>query len=203
MEKKVRVGIMGGTFNPIHIGHVIAGECAYEQFGLEEVLFMPSKTPPHKSMVRIASAENRANMVKLAIEDNPHFSLSSMELERSGVTYTVDTLRQLHENNENREYYFIIGADSLFDFEKWKDPHEILRMAVILVASRDGTSNESLKKQIAFLEHAYGGSFGIIEIPTIGISSSEIRARRQNGQSIRYYVDRKVSLYMEKHGLYR
>lgn len=203
MEKKVRVGIMGGTFNPIHLGHVIAGECAYEQYGLEEVLFMPSKTPPHKSMLGIASAENRANMVKLAIEDNPHFSLSCMELERSGTTYTVDTLRQLHENSENREYYFIIGADSLFDFEKWKDPGEILKMAVILVASRNGASNESLKNQIAFLEHAYGGRFGIIEIPMIGISSSEIRARRQNGQSIRYYVDRKVSLYMEEHGLYR
>ena len=106
-------------------------------------------------------------------------------------------------NVENREYYFIIGADSLFNFAKWKDPGEILKMAVILVASRNGASNESLKNQIAFLEHAYGGRFGIIEIPTIGISSSEIRARRQNGQSVRYYVDRKVSLYMEEHGLYR
>ena len=194
MGKKNRIGIMGGTFNPIHLGHLITAECAYIQFKLDEVLFMPAKTPPHKIIKDKVSSVDRANMVKLAIEGNPHFSFSAMELERSGVTYTVDTLC---------EYYFIIGADSLFDLPKWREPKEILKYATIIVASRYGLAKEKLEEQIERLQKEFGGTILIVDVPTIDISSSEIRLRQRDGKSNRYYVDEKVRYYMEERGLYR
>lgn len=203
MKEKVRVGIMGGTFNPIHLGHLITGECAYEQFGLNEVVFMPSKTPPHKAIEEHISAQDRAEMVKLAIAGNPHFTFSGMELERSGVTYTVDTLRELHEKNPDREYYFIIGGDSLFSFGKWRDTGEILRMATILAASRYGLPKEKLQKQIDEITQEYGGTIHIVDMPTIDISSSEIRQKVKEGKEIRYYVNDDVRLYIQKNELYK
>lgn len=194
---------MGGTFNPIHFGHLMTGECAYEQFGLDKVLFMPSKTPPHKTIQEHISADDRASMVKLAIEGNPHFAFSGMELERSGVTYTVDTLRELHQMHPDCQYYFIIGADSLFDFAKWREPKEILKLATVLVASRYGIAKEKLKEQADKLERMYGGNIQIVDMPTIDFSSSEIRTRRKEGKDVRYYVDEKVRIYIEEHELYR
>lgn len=193
---------MGGTFNPIHVGHVITGECAFEQFALDKVLFMPSKTPPHKSILGIASTTDRTNMVRLAIEENPHFFLSTMELEREGTTYTVDTLRELNRTHSDCEFFFIIGADSLFDFAKWREPGEILKLATILVASRYGLSDDRLIEQIEKLKAVYGGHFEIVKMPTIDISSSEIRDKRKKGLSVRYYVDHKVRQYMDEHNLY-
>lgn len=203
MKEFVRIGIMGGTFNPIHIGHLIAGDCAYEQFHLKEIWYMPSKTPPHKSISGTASEKEREDMVRLAIGEHPHFKLSRMELERNGITYTVDTLRALHEKGKAQEYYFIIGADSLFDFPKWKEPEEIVKLAVILVVSRYGLAREELEKQIAYLKSLYGGKFYIVDIPTIGVSSSELRSRVKEKKSIRYLVKEKVRIYIEEHQLYQ
>lgn len=194
---------MGGTFNPVHLGHLITGECAREQFGLKEVMFMPSKLPPHKVIRERVSCEDRANMVKLAIADNPYFTFSGMELERDGVTYTVDTLRELHQMRQNREYYFIIGADSLFDFAKWREPGEILKLATVLVASRYGLPEEKLESQIGLLTKEYGGSIQIVHMPTIDIASSSLRQWKKEGKDIRYYVDEKVRCYMDEHGLYK
>lgn len=202
MDDILRVGIMGGTFNPIHLGHVITGECAREQFGLDKVIFMPSKIPPHKVIHEQVSFEDRANMVKLAIADNPYFSFSGIELERDGVTYTVDTLKMLHQMDQNSEYYFIIGADSLFDFSKWREPGEIVKYAKILVASRYGLPEEKLERQIELLTKEYGGIFQIVHMPTIDISSSSLRQMKKEGKEIRYYVDEKVRSYIVKHGLY-
>lgn len=203
MEKKVRVGILGGTFNPIHLGHLLTGECAYEQFELDEVVFMPSKTPPHKSIEENVSAKNRADMVKLAIEDNPHFTFSGMELERSGVTYTVDTLRLLNEMHPDREYYFIIGGDSLFSFHKWRETGEILKRVTVLAASRYGVPEENVQSQIDFLKKEFGGRIEKIAMPTIDISSSGIRQKIKEGGDIRYYVPEDVRLYIQKNGLYK
>lgn len=193
---------MGGTFNPIHLGHVITGECARKQFALDEVVFMPSKNPPHKVIKEQVSFTDRSNMVKLAIQDNPCFTFSDMEFQREGVTYTVDTLRELHQIDENREYYFIIGADSLFDFEKWREPESILSLATILAASRYGIPEEKLLSQINYLTDRYGGTIQVVHMPTIGISSSGIRQMRKNGEDVRYFVDEKVRYYMEEHKLY-
>ncbi len=203
MKEPVKTGIMGGTFNPIHMGHLMIGECAFEQFGLDQVMFMPSKIPPHKKQALLASEDDRRNMVELAIEDNPDFVLSTMELEREGTTYSVDTLKELTAQNRNRKYYFILGADSLFDLPMWKEPEKLLSMATILVASRHGMEEARLLEQIEWLKQKYGGEFFIVTVPTIDISSSQIRDKIEKQESIRYYVTDGVRNYIEEKGLYQ
>ena len=151
MGKKRKVGIMGGTFNPIHFGHLLLGETAYEQFDLDEVLFMPTKNPYYKKLTNSVTEEDRVAMVRLAIEDNAHFTFSGEELDREGTTYTVETLSNLTKKNPDCEYYFIMGADSLYHIESWKDTEKILRLAVILVAGR-GDLSSSLNSQIEYIE---------------------------------------------------
>ena len=122
-EKRKRVGIMGGTFDPIHIGHLILGETAYEQFDLDQVLFMPAGNPPHKrNRLHRATDEQRSEMVRRAIASNPHFSLSLEEMNEDGFTYTYRTLERLRAEHPDTDYFFILGADSLFDFDKWREP---------------------------------------------------------------------------------
>lgn len=200
MSEKTRIGIMGGTFNPIHIGHLITGECAFEQCGLDKVLFMPSKTPPHKK--EVVSGEDRVRMVQLSIEGNPHFELSMLEFLRTGTTYTVDTLKELKEVSPDKEFFFIIGADSLLSLDTWKKPEEILQLSTIVVASRDGMSRSNLEKNVEKTKEKYGGKYKIIDVPTIGISSSMIREISQRGKSIRYYVKDTVRDYIEEKNLY-
>ncbi len=122
-EKRKRVGIMGGTFDPIHIGHLILGETAYEQFDLDQVFFMPAGNPPHKrNRLHRATDEQRSEMVRRAIASNPHFSLSLEEMNEDGFTYTYRTLERLKAEHPDTDYFFILGADSLFDFDKWREP---------------------------------------------------------------------------------
>ncbi len=125
MARTSKIGIMGGTFNPIHFAHLILAESAYEELNLDKILFMPSKKPPHKLNESIESDEHRIQMIQLAIKSNPHFDLSCVELEREGITYTADTLEELNRNYPQDEFYFIIGADSLFQIEDWWHPEQI------------------------------------------------------------------------------
>lgn len=201
MQKKI--GIMGGTFNPIHIGHLILGECAYEQFQLDQVLFMPVKNPPHKKGISIASDTHRKEMVELAIRDNDHFELSLVELNREGYTYTVDTLRELVANHPEHEYYFIMGGDSLFEFETWKCPQEILELATILATSRNHVSEEAMKKQIEHLTNKYHGQIELLKTPEIEISSKKIRTLCEEGKSIRYLLPTGVEEYIRCNHLYQ
>ena len=131
-----KIGIMGGTFNPIHNAHLMMAEAAYEQYGLDEVWFMPSKIPPHKDSREIVSEEHRSRMIQFAIDDYKHFLLSDMELKREGVTYTCETLQQCLNEFPEDHFYFILGGDSLCDFEKWCHPEKIARMCTILSVSR-------------------------------------------------------------------
>ena len=132
---------MGGTFDPIHMGHLILGEQSYEQLSLDKVLFMPSGNPPHKrNRAGRASDRQRVDMVRLAISDNPHFELSLAEMHEKGYTYTYRTLEELKEQNPDTDYYFIIGADSLFSFEEWKEPGRICDACTLVVAVRDHAS---------------------------------------------------------------
>lgn len=203
MKKPVKTGIMGGTFNPIHMGHLMIAQCAFEQHGLDEVLFMPSKIPPHKEQALLASEDDRRNMVELAIKENPDFVLSTMELDREGTTYSVDTLQELVEKDKNRKYYFILGADSLFDLPMWREPERFLSMAAILVASRHGMEQTKLLEQIERLKREYGGEFSMVTVPIIDISSSQIRDKVRKRESIRYYVTDSVRYYIEEKGLYQ
>lgn len=197
-----KVGIMGGTFNPIHFGHLFLAENAYEQVGLDEILFMPTKNPPHKQKTDIISDEHRINMVSLAIEDNSHFSLSTIELEREGTTYTADTLAQLKHENPDNDYYFIVGADSFFDMPEWKTPKTIFDLSTILVAGRDHVKVEKLEKQLEYFKSNYNARIVILDMPTIQFSSVKIRERILYNKSIRYYVPDKVTTYIRDNHLY-
>ncbi len=201
--KRKRVGIMGGTFDPIHIGHLILAECAYEQFQLDRVQFLPSGNPPHKKYrADGATDEERLEMVSLAIRDNPHFSLDAEEMRRSGFSYTSDTLVALRRAHPNTDYYFIIGADSLMSFDSWHEPEIISRNCVLLAAVRDGFPMSAMEEKMNELRSRYGTELRLLHTPNIDVSSTELRNWRKKGRSLRYYVPDAVLDYIEKKEVY-
>ncbi len=199
---KKKTGIMGGTFNPIHIGHLLLAENAKEAFGLDEILFVPSGLPYMKNGIEIADKWMRLEMTRLAVSDNPAFVLSSAEVEREGNSYTWETLELLRDKEPETEFFFIEGADSLFAMESWKNPEIIFRDCTILAAVRDGKDDDDLREQIARLEKKYGARIGLIGMKEISFSSTDIRERIRNGRSIRYMVPDKVIEYIKKYRLY-
>ena len=199
-----KIGIMGGTFNPIHNGHLLLAQTAYCDYGLDEVLFMPNKNPTYKDATLLASNEARVEMIKRAILNNPAFQLSTLELEREGNTYTVDTLDILTNRNPDTQYYFIMGADSLFYFDAWRQPEEILKKAILLVANRNQMSESALKGQIEYLKNQYENvSIELLEAPAFAVSSYDIRERIKDERNVQYMTPDLVIAYMKKHGLYR
>lgn len=202
--KRKKKGIMGGTFDPIHIGHLILGENACLQLGLDSVLFMPCGNPPHKlDRTGRATTAQRVEMVRRAIADNPHFELSLVETHDQGYTYTKETLRRLTAEHPDTDYYFIMGADSLFHFENWLDPQEICRLATLVVAVRDHVSTEKLDAQITHLKTTLGARIEKLDTPNIDISSETLRAWTASGRSLRYYVRDDVISYIEQEHLYQ
>lgn len=203
MEQIKKTGIMGGTFNPIHLGHLLLAEQAREFTGLDEVMFMPSGNSYMKDSSEIASGEHRLAMTELAIEDNPFFSLSTLEMERGGATYTCDTLRILHQKHPRTQFYFILGADNLFSIENWKDPEIILGSCHLIVTARGDSKEADIEKQASHLEQKYHTQVILLPERKIDISSSEIRERLSKGKSVRYMVPDKVLTYIKEHQLYR
>ena len=197
-----KVGIMGGTFNPIHNGHLFLAEHAYEQAGLDYILFMPTLNPPHKADMTIVSAEHRINMVREAIKNNSHFIMSDLELNRPGITYTSDTLKILKEHEPDTEYYFIVGGDSLMMMPHWMDPQTVFQLSTIIVGGREEGSQEQIEEQVKYLESTYKGKIIHLDMPLMDISSEIIRDRIIKGESIRYYVPDEVILYINEHSLY-
>lgn len=198
-----RIGIMGGTFDPIHVGHLILGESAYSQFRLDGVLFMPSGNPPHKrSRAGRATLEQRIEMVRLAIADNPHFSLSLAEAHEDGYTYTKETLERLHREHPDTEYYFIMGADSLFSFESWKDPGRIAQLAALVAATRYHVDEARLDGAIADLKEKFGARVEKLSTPNMDISSQMLRGWIKEGRSVRYYLPQAVIGYIRENNLY-
>lgn len=199
-----KVGIMGGTFDPIHIGHLILGENAYQQFGLDEVLFMPSGNPPHKRHREgRADLEQRIEMVRLAISDNPHFILSLDDACENGYSYTRETLERLTAEHPDTDYYFIMGADSLFSFEEWKDPEKIAKLAVIVAAIRDHVNMQEMERQIEYLNHKLGADIRVLSTPNMDISSQMLRAWIHENKTVKYYMPDNVIEFIRKHQLYR
>ena len=197
-----KVGIMGGTFNPIHIGHLIIAEKAREQFELDEVLFMPCGMPYMKDTSELLSSNIRAEMVSLAIADNPFFEFSAIEIEKEGRTYTYETLECLKSQNKSNEYYFILGADSLWTIADWKEPERIFANCHILAAIRDNKSTHDMEKQINFLHDRFGASIFLLQTGNMEISSSDIRKTVKLGGSIRYFVPEAVYRYIIDNQLY-
>ena len=199
-----KVGIMGGTFDPIHIGHLILAEKAYEQFDLEKVLIMPSGNPPHKKDRKgLRSIEERVEMVRRAVNGNPHFEVSLIESIDAGYSYTNNTLSQLKKINPNTEYFFIMGADSLFNFEQWREPAEICEKCTLVAAVRDNISHTKLDNQIAHLKEKLGANIKKLETYNIDISSQMIRQLIKEEKTIKYYVPDLVIEYIEEKGIYK
>ncbi len=187
------VGIFGGTFDPIHIGHLITAQALRELRGLEKIIFIPAFISPHKVNVKSLGSEHRLKLIQLSIDEIPYFEYSDIELKAAKISYTVDTLRNLKQEYDNLE--LIIGYDNIIDFNTWKEPDEILRLAELIVLRRK-TSVEPEKKD------KYFNSAVFVETPTIEISSSEIRNRIANNLPIDFLVPRKVKEYIYKHKLY-
>lgn len=197
-----KTGIIGGTFNPIHNGHLILARKAREQFALDEVLFMPCGRPYMKAAQRVETGQVRADMTALAIQDDPYFSLSTIELERHGNTYTYETLERLKNENPDTEYYFIIGADNLFQIAQWAMPERIFANCSILAAVRDDKTVADMKKQIHWLQQKYGAVIYLLQTDCMDISSSDIRRKVAAGKSIEKDVPASVRSYIAKKGLY-
>ena len=192
-----RVGIYGGTFDPIHMGHLLVGQEVFLQCQLDHLIFMPSGIPPHKQYKGMASAHDRAEMVRLALDGQDQFSLSLFELERSGKSYTVDTLQALRKDmGENSVLFLIIGADNAVDMRSWHNPEGVLDLAQVLVAERPGFDRSHidpiLKTKMQF-----------VKTPLLEISSTMIRERVQMGWPIQYWVPSAVVEYIEAHHLYQ
>lgn len=204
--KTKKVGIMGGTFNPIHNGHLLLAETARTQFTLDEILFIPSGHPYMKQNMQILPGKIRAEMIALAIENHPFYALSMMEIERPGNTYTYETLEELADKNPDTEYYFILGADSLFALEKWRNPQRIFHACTILAAVRGqnhGSSMEELQAEAERLRKKYWGKIELLHCQNIDISSTMVRERIRKGESVRGLIPDKVIEYVEMHQFYR
>ena len=200
-DRTYRLGIMGGTFDPIHNGHLVTAEQSRTELGLDLVVFMPAGSPAYKQDRRVSSAEDRYAMTLLATADNPSFRASRYEIEREGVTYTVDTLSGLRElYPDNVELYFITGADAIIDIVKWRNADRIAELATMVGATRPGYDLDVATDAIA----ESGIDFDVIylEVPALAISSSYLRGRAAAGQSLRYLTPDHVVDYISGHGLY-
>lgn len=197
-----KVGIIGGTFNPIHLGHLILAERTFEEFDLDEILFIPAGISYFKDQSVVLDKKTRIAMTGEAIGDNPRFALSTIECDRAGNSYTYETLEELKSKNPDNQYYLIIGADALFQMELWQKPENILRDAIILVAKRKGPTTQEFLDKMEEIKAKYNADIRIIPCTYIDISSSEIRDRVKNGKSIRYLVPESIEKYIKKHHLY-
>ncbi|HHY40417.1 MAG TPA: nicotinate-nucleotide adenylyltransferase [Syntrophaceticus sp.] len=197
--KEQRLGILGGTFDPIHYGHLMVAEAAREKFFLDKVIFMPASIPPHKHGV-LTDFWHRYLMVTLAILGNPFFEASRLEYERGGITYTVDTMRQLRQiHGDAAELFFITGVDTILDIFGWKEPEELLSLCRFIVAARPGLD-------LHIVSEVFGKYYSLVvmplEMPQLDISSSDIRKRIREGRSIKYLVPESVEQYIIQQKLY-
>jgi nicotinate-nucleotide adenylyltransferase len=190
-----KIGIFGGVFDPPHIGHLIMARRASEQLGLDKVFFVPANIPPHKK-VPVASAEHRINMLRIALLPHPDFTISTCEIERGGISYTIDTVRFFHQNIFADEYFLLVGEDSALNFFTWKDSSEILNLVKVAWFPR---YIQNRNEDYRFLDL---GNFIKVEAEIIEVSSSRIRQLIKERKSIRYLVPDGVLMYIEKNELY-
>lgn len=202
-----RIGIMGGTFNPIHYGHMVTAREALSQFSLDKVIFIPTGTPPHKTDGEIASSEDRYLMTVIATASNSNFFVSRMEIERKGKSYTIETVRQLRSvYGSDASLYFITGADAILEILTWKDTNEIITLCKFIAATRPGYNLgkiEELKKKLFSKNDIKDERIFIMEVPALAISSTDIRNRVKQNRPIDYLLPEGVCNYILKHGLYK
>ncbi len=205
-QQSKRIGILGGSFDPIHLGHLAVAEAARDQLDLDRVLFVPAALPPHKSDRVLAPQRDRVAMLELAIRDNPAFDVCRVELDRGGTSYTLDTLLHLKQTlGPSARLHFLIGADSAVELHTWHEPRRLLSLARFVVVPRPGID----LSRLTAMGRALGRSSlsrlmgSVLDTPEIGISSTDIRERVARGRSIRYLVPESVRRHIGRRGLYR
>ena len=202
-RKYSKIGIMGGTFDPIHYGHLVAAEGARHHFSLDKVIFVPAARPPHKTQRVISEPEHRLQMTSLAIASNSRFEVSDLEVERAGLSYTIDTVRAVSELYSGAKIYFITGADAVLEILTWHKVGELLKMAVFIAATRPGYRLESLAGNFRGVFDKARGNIATMEVPALAISSTDIRQRVRDGRPIKYLLPEPVEKYIISTGLYR
>lgn len=212
----MRIGIFGGTFNPIHTGHLIAAEEIRQTFQLHRILFVPSARPPHKPSPELSAPTHRLEMTRLAIQGNPHFGISSVELERSDSSYTVETIESLRsESGASESLFFISGIDSFSEIDTWHDPERLIGLCHFIVISRPGFSLDLARRILADtfgigsrhedtqIPLPNGHTLSLAEVTPVGISSTQVRTRIRQGLSVKYLLPESVESYILTHYLYR
>lgn len=198
----MKLGIFGGTFDPVHIAHLILAERCRDELQLDEVWFVPAPSPPHKDDRGITPADQRAEMLQLAIAGCPHLAVSRIEFDRAGPSYTVDTLRQLVDEGADRELFLLVGADSLRDLGSWREPERIAELATIVAVNR----GRDALPEAAELQHWLGDKIAArvrqVSIPAIDLSATEIRSRVAQERTVRFHIPRAVEAYIHEHRLY-
>lgn len=198
----MKIGLMGGTFNPIHLGHLLISEYIRENFPLDIIIFIPSGNPPHKDLDHVIDAHHRYNMVNLAIKDNPYFTISDIEIKRSGKSYTIDTIDEIKKSFPNDSIYFIIGGDSLYNLTTWKDYRSLFNKTSFILIDRHGIEENKMINYIKELKEEFGANIDYIDGPQIEISSTNIRKNLINNKSIKYMVTNEVEDYITNNRLY-
>mgnify|MGYP001625269812 CR=1 FL=1 len=198
-----KIGVMGGTFNPIHIGHMMLAEAARDEFSLDEIWLIPTGFSYMKNPRDVLSAEERYRMTCLAVKDNDKMRCLDMEIRRQGRTYSYETMEELKDSFPETEFFFLVGADCLFAMESWKFPERLFRACSIIAAVREGTDMPKMERKRLELEQRYGAIIFLFSFRNLEISSTDIRERIYGGKSIRYLVPDIVMRYIEKNGLYK
>ncbi len=201
----MRLGLFGGSFDPVHYGHLLLAECCREEQRLDRVLFLPAAVPPHKQDQELTPAQTRIDMLELAIAGHEQFAVSRYEVERGGISYTVDTLRHFQQEDPHGELFFLLGADMLRDLPHWREAAQVCELAMPIVVRRPGFEEPDFDCLVGLTSPARIDRFRQhqVEMPAIGLSSTEIRRRVARGLSIRYRVPRAVEKLIETEGLYR
>ena len=194
--RKEKLGIFGGTFDPIHLGHLILAEELKEELGLQKVIFVPSANPPHKGSSVLSEAKHRFMMTQIAIQDNPAFVLSDLELKREGKSYTIETINQFKELYPQSELYLLLGSDVLEELHLWKEPEKIFEQIKVVIAKRPGFDK-------MYPQNSYVKKSQVISIDGLNISSSRIRERVKAGKSVRYLVPPGVEEFIQAKNLYK
>ncbi|MDS1029422.1 nicotinate-nucleotide adenylyltransferase [Bacillota bacterium LX-D] len=197
------LGIMGGTFDPIHYGHLVTAEAARETFNLEKVFFVPSGKPPHKKAYSVTEARHRYLMTILAVVTNPYFEASSIEFDRAGYSYAIDTVKEFKQRYTGTEIFFITGADAILEILTWKNVDELMQLCHFIAATRPGTKMKEITAFLKKLPTVLQKKIHLLEIPALAISSTDIRRRVAEGRTIKYLLPEPIEQYIVKNNLYK
>lgn len=200
---KARLAVLGGTFDPVHYGHLIAAEHARAEVGIDKVIFIPAGAPPHKNVLGVTEGEHRCRMLELAIADNPAFETSPLEVRRPGFSYSIDTMRSLQSVFPDSVIYFIMGADALLTIDTWKDYLQLAALCRFIVVTRPGFVIQRKHPVLAALPEGWWQNMKQVEIPALDISSTDIRSRVARGKTIKYLLPSQVEQYILQNNLYQ